>query len=314
METTEEDEVESQEGPEQQRMDNLAHELFGCDFSELAAIDEDLATCDMEGQDWGQDAAVLLKDVRDAEGDGEEGDQQQHRQAQVFCANQGFGEALNAFHAADDIISAIWVIKAVRSDSPLPDEDLRARFLPDVPLRSLSQDELAEQMSELAGENFELLLSKDLEGPLQFDRDDGSNVADVSPDEVRVGGEESIHGQIEVAARSPSVSVSQGQSVLSENISVMEEAASMVEPAPGEGTPETDTPPDSIDEPTLSVLDPVDEISTSKNETDVPARRYPLQANRGKPPAWYGDPVVMAAYAEQPDVTIFSDLIVCYSK
>ncbi|CAH1242619.1 Hypp6899 [Branchiostoma lanceolatum] len=225
--TTEEDEVESQEGPEQQRMDNLAHELFGCDFSELAAIDEDLATCDMEGKDWGQDAAVLLKDVRDAEGDGEEGDQQQHRQAQVFCANQGFGEALNAFHAADDIISATWgrrhfvtkqariddnpnsprageskisiinirpsfcgripdttdvtmsapvlrgdvtlvnrnlmeVIKAVRSDSPLPDEDLRARFLPDVPLRSLSQDELAEQMSELAGENFELLLSKDL--------------------------------------------------------------------------------------------------------------------------------------------------------
>ncbi|CAH1242335.1 Hypp6586 [Branchiostoma lanceolatum] len=80
--TTEEGEVESQEGPEQQRMDNLAHEHFGCDFSELAAIGEDLATCDMEGRDLGQDAAVLLKDVRDAEGDGEEDekddDQQQH--------------------------------------------------------------------------------------------------------------------------------------------------------------------------------------------------------------------------------------------
>ncbi|CAH1242455.1 Hypp6724 [Branchiostoma lanceolatum] len=75
------DEVESQEGQEQQRMDNLAHELFGCDFSELAAIDGDLATCDMEGKDWGQDPAVLLKDVRGAEGDGEEDDdQQQHEQ------------------------------------------------------------------------------------------------------------------------------------------------------------------------------------------------------------------------------------------
>ncbi|CAH1242620.1 Hypp6900 [Branchiostoma lanceolatum] len=59
----------------------------------------------------------------------------------------------------------------------------------------------------------------------------------------------------------------------------MEEAASMVEPAPGEGTPETDTPPASIDEPTLSVLDPVDEISTSKNETDVPARRPSMPAS-----------------------------------
>ncbi|XP_066268105.1 tigger transposable element-derived protein 4-like [Branchiostoma lanceolatum] len=123
----EEVEIESQEGPEQQRMDNLAHELFGCDFSELAAIDEDVATCDTEGRDWGQDAAVLLKDVRDAEGDGEEDDDDAHddnnsttssmdlnsllemvKQAQVFCAKEGFGEALTAFHAADDIVSAIW--------------------------------------------------------------------------------------------------------------------------------------------------------------------------------------------------------------
>ncbi|CAH1242346.1 ZSCAN20 [Branchiostoma lanceolatum] len=152
----------------------------------------------------------------------------------------------------------------------------------------------------------------------RFDEDDGSNIADVSPDEVRVGGEESIHGQVEVAVgidpvdTSPSVSVSHGQSGLSENISVMEEAVSMVEPTPGEGTPEADTSPDSIEEPTLSVLDTedVDEVNTPEDVTDGPAYKYPVRANRGKPPAWYGDPVVMAAHAEQPDVTISSDLIV----
>ncbi|CAH1277593.1 Hypp9708, partial [Branchiostoma lanceolatum] len=51
------------------------------------------------------------------------------------------------------------VIKAVRSDSPLPEEDLIATYFPDVPLRSLSRDELEEHMADLTGESLDLLLS-----------------------------------------------------------------------------------------------------------------------------------------------------------
>ncbi|XP_035664360.1 uncharacterized protein LOC118407892 [Branchiostoma floridae] len=51
------------------------------------------------------------------------------------------------------------VFKAVMSEAPLPDDDQLARFDPEVPLRSMSGDELKKRLSELTGEDAELLLA-----------------------------------------------------------------------------------------------------------------------------------------------------------
>jgi len=50
------------------------------------------------------------------------------------------------------------VVKAVRGEAPLLEEALLARFEADVPPRSLSDDELAERLETLTGENSGFLL------------------------------------------------------------------------------------------------------------------------------------------------------------
>ncbi|KAI8506071.1 hypothetical protein Bbelb_164240 [Branchiostoma belcheri] len=42
-------------------------QLFGCNFGELAAIDEDLSTCDTEVRDWEKNASTLLGELQDTD-------------------------------------------------------------------------------------------------------------------------------------------------------------------------------------------------------------------------------------------------------
>ncbi|KAI8515882.1 hypothetical protein Bbelb_066950 [Branchiostoma belcheri] len=83
------------EGPEEDQtsvdtadhpaMEQLPQELFGCNFRELAAIDEDLSTCHKEGRDWEKDASTLLGELQDKDE----------------------GECSRPEHTADDMLS--WV-------------------------------------------------------------------------------------------------------------------------------------------------------------------------------------------------------------
>ncbi|KAI8489494.1 hypothetical protein Bbelb_326610 [Branchiostoma belcheri] len=50
-------------------MEQLPQELFGCNFGELAAIDENLSTCDNEVRDWEKDASTLLGELQDTDKD-----------------------------------------------------------------------------------------------------------------------------------------------------------------------------------------------------------------------------------------------------
>ncbi|XP_066272593.1 tigger transposable element-derived protein 4-like [Branchiostoma lanceolatum] len=57
--TQEEAEVE----PESTDIEASAQDLFGCGVAELAAIDNDLATCDTTGIDWSQTASAILQQL-----------------------------------------------------------------------------------------------------------------------------------------------------------------------------------------------------------------------------------------------------------
>ena len=41
---------------------SLAHELFGCDFSELVELEQAIPTCDKNIKDWDKPASELLKE------------------------------------------------------------------------------------------------------------------------------------------------------------------------------------------------------------------------------------------------------------
>ncbi|KAI8510179.1 Tigger transposable element-derived protein 6 [Branchiostoma belcheri] len=120
-------ETGASDSEDQVGMDELSQELFGCDFQELAGVDQDLVTCDMEGRDWNEDATILLDElqasqetetVSDSDDDSDSTrtnpikdlntlvDLMKH--IKNFCAEEGLGDLLNAFQQADDILNSIW--------------------------------------------------------------------------------------------------------------------------------------------------------------------------------------------------------------
>ncbi|XP_035673006.1 tigger transposable element-derived protein 4-like [Branchiostoma floridae] len=106
-------------------MEQLAQDLFGCNFADLAEIDQDLATCETEARDWDKDATVLLQELQET-GDQEESDEEDEVEAspskvpnlnslvslmkdiKILCAEEGLGELLNVFDQADDMLSNVW--------------------------------------------------------------------------------------------------------------------------------------------------------------------------------------------------------------
>ena len=106
-------------------MEELAQELFGCNFQDLVEIDHDLATCNTGLRHWARDATTVLEELQDKEESDEEEEAEQggtsHSKVpdlnslvsvmsdiKKLCAEEGLGELLDMFDQADDMLSKVW--------------------------------------------------------------------------------------------------------------------------------------------------------------------------------------------------------------
>ncbi|CAH1241537.1 TIGD4 [Branchiostoma lanceolatum] len=128
--TQEEAEVE----PESTDIEALAQDLFGCGVAELAAIDNDLATCDTIGIDWSQPASAILQQLDENNAEEEEDDDddvEEDNEADAvknfsmfmecldkmkrFCLKEGFGEGLDILHHLDNASCEALIKKRAQS-------------------------------------------------------------------------------------------------------------------------------------------------------------------------------------------------------
>ncbi|XP_033741911.1 uncharacterized protein LOC117328485 [Pecten maximus] len=100
----------------------LSRDLFDCDFKDLVAIDQSMATCDLALTDWNKDAKDILQDITvddpalsDDDGDDEQGDDEDKpcsicegefyiKRLRALAISQGKSKMLNHVMGVDECL------------------------------------------------------------------------------------------------------------------------------------------------------------------------------------------------------------------